>query len=158
MIIWVVKIFFVQFFCVFFPPLLNIFCFCSSISFLFFAAAAAAKSLQSCPTLQPLRQQPTRLPHPWDSPGKNTGVGCHVILQFCSFPLFLCIDHWGRLSYLSLLFFGTLHSNGFISSFRLCFSLLFFSQLFVRPPQTAILLFRISFSWGWSCSLSPTMS
>ena len=43
------------------------------------AAAAAAKSLQSCPTLQ--HQQPTRLPHPWDSPGKNTGVGCHFLLQ-----------------------------------------------------------------------------
>ena len=27
------------------------------------------------------RQQPTRLPCPWDSPGKNTGVGCHFILQ-----------------------------------------------------------------------------
>ena len=38
--------------------------------------AAAAKSLQSCPTLCNLRWQPTRLPHPWDSPGKNTGVGC----------------------------------------------------------------------------------
>ena len=43
--------------------------------------AAAAKSLQSCPTLQPHRRQPTRLPHPWDSPGKNTGVGCHFLLQ-----------------------------------------------------------------------------
>ena len=43
--------------------------------------AAAAKSLQSCPTLQPHRWQPTRLPHPWDSPGKNTGVGCHFLLQ-----------------------------------------------------------------------------
>ena len=32
-------------------------------------AAATAKSLQSCP------------PHPWDSPGKNTGVGCHFLLQ-----------------------------------------------------------------------------
>ena len=28
-------------------------------------------------------QQPTRLPHPWDSPGKNTGVGCHFLPQ-CS--------------------------------------------------------------------------
>ena len=28
-----------------------------------------------------LRWQPTRLPHPWDSPGKNTGVGCHFHLQ-----------------------------------------------------------------------------
>ena len=39
--------------------------------------AAAAKSLQSCLTLRPYRRKPTRLPHPWDSPGKNTGVGCH---------------------------------------------------------------------------------
>ena len=29
----------------------------------------------------PHRQPPTRLPHPWDSPGKNTGVGCHFLLQ-----------------------------------------------------------------------------
>ena len=33
--------------------------------------------------------------------------------------------------------------------FLLCLSLLFLSQLFVRPPQTAILLFGISSSWGW---------
>ena len=45
------------------------------------AAAAAAKSLLSCPTLRPHRRQPTRLPHPWNSPGKNTGVGCHFLLQ-----------------------------------------------------------------------------
>ena len=45
------------------------------------AAAAAAKSLQSCPTLRPHRRQPTRLPRPWDSPGKNTGVGSHFLLQ-----------------------------------------------------------------------------
>ena len=31
--------------------------------------------------MQPQRWQPTRLPHPWDSPGKNTGVGCHFLLQ-----------------------------------------------------------------------------
>ena len=43
--------------------------------------AAAAESLQWCPTLRPHRRQPTRLPHPWDSPGKNTGVGCHFHLQ-----------------------------------------------------------------------------
>ena len=43
--------------------------------------AAAAKSLQSCPTLRPHWLQPTRLPRPWDSPGKNTGVGCHFLLQ-----------------------------------------------------------------------------
>ena len=45
-------------------------------------AAAAAKSLQSCPTLvPPHRRQLTRLPRPWDSPCKNTGVGCRVFPQ-----------------------------------------------------------------------------
>ena len=32
-------------------------------------------------SVRPHRWQPTRLPHPWDSPGKNTGVGCHLLLQ-----------------------------------------------------------------------------
>ena len=42
-----------------------------------------AKLLQSCLTLcDPIDiWQPTRLPRPWDSPGKNTGVGCHFLLQ-----------------------------------------------------------------------------
>ena len=31
--------------------------------------------------MRPQRWQPTRLPRPWDSPGKNTGVGCHSLLQ-----------------------------------------------------------------------------
>ena len=32
-------------------------------------------------SVRPHRWQPTRLPHPWDSPGKNTGAGCHFLLQ-----------------------------------------------------------------------------
>ena len=32
-------------------------------------------------SVPPQRQQPTRLPRSWDSPGKNTGVGCHFLLQ-----------------------------------------------------------------------------
>ena len=32
-------------------------------------------------SVQPHRWQPTRLCRPWDSPGKNTGVGCHCLLQ-----------------------------------------------------------------------------
>ena len=32
-------------------------------------------------SVQPQRRQPTRLPRPWDSPGNNTGVGCHFLLQ-----------------------------------------------------------------------------
>ena len=61
-----------------------------------------------------------------------------LVFPFCCFPLFLCIDHWGRLSCLFLLFFGTLHSDAYIFPFLLVFSLLFFYQLFGRPPQTAI--------------------
>jgi len=45
------------------------------------AAAAVAKSLQSCPTLcNPIDGSPPGS-HPWDSPGKNTRVGCHFLLQ-----------------------------------------------------------------------------
>ena len=41
-----------------------------------------AKSLQSCLTLlRPHGLQPARLLCPWDSAGKNTGVGCHFLLQ-----------------------------------------------------------------------------
>ena len=32
-------------------------------------------------SVRPHRRQPTRLRRPWDSPGKNTGVGCHFLLQ-----------------------------------------------------------------------------
>ena len=72
------------------------------------------------------------------------------ILLFCSISL-----HWAlRKVFFSLLFFGPLHSNVYIFPFLLCFSPLFFPQLFVRPPQTAIFIFSTSFSWGWSSSLS----
>ena len=45
------------------------------------AAAAAAAAAAKSDSVRPHRRQPTRLPHPWDSPGKNTGVGCHFLLQ-----------------------------------------------------------------------------
>ena len=34
-----------------------------------------------CDSVWPHRRQPISLPHPWDSPGKNSGVGCHFLLQ-----------------------------------------------------------------------------
>ena len=40
-----------------------------------------AKSLQSSTSLKPNRLQTTRLLYSWDSPGKNTGVGCHALLE-----------------------------------------------------------------------------
>ena len=53
----------------------------SCFSVVLISAAAVAKSLQSCPTLQPHRRKPTRLPRPWDSPGKDPGKDCHFFLQ-----------------------------------------------------------------------------
>ena len=44
------------------------------------AAAAAAASVVS-DSVRPHRRKPARLPRSWDSPGKNTGVGCHFLLQ-----------------------------------------------------------------------------
>ena len=52
------------------------------------AAAAAAKSLQSCPTVRPHRRQPARLLCPWDSPGKNTGVGCNFLHEFITISVY----------------------------------------------------------------------
>ena len=80
-----------------------------------------------------------------------------LVFPFYCFPLFLSIVHLGSLSYLSLLFFGTLHSIGGIFLFLLCLSLLFFSHLFVRPPQTIILPFCICMVLiTASCTMSQT--
>ena len=76
----------------------------------------------------------------------------------------LCSDHWGRLSYLSLLFFGTLHSSVYIFSFLLYLSPLFFSQLLIRPPQTTSLpffflgmvLIPVSCTMSWTSIHSST--
>jgi len=48
-----------------------------------------------------------------------------------------------------------MHSDGYIFPFLLCLSLLCFSQVFVKPPQTTTLPSCISFSWGWFWSPFP---
>ena len=63
-------------------PTLCCSCTTSGVSWRVRCMPAAAKSLQSCPTLcNPIDGSPQASPHPWDSPGKNTGVGCHFLLQ-----------------------------------------------------------------------------
>ena len=71
-------------------------------------------------------------------------ISPYYSLELCiemDFPFPLCF---------SLLFFSHLFVR---PPLPLCFSVLFFSHLFVRPLQTTILGFCISFSWGWSWSL-----
>ena len=62
-----------------------------SLLLLLAAAAAAAVASVVSNSVQPHRRQPTRLLRPWDSPGKNTGVDCHFLLQ----PLFLIPEYSG---------------------------------------------------------------
>ena len=52
-----------------------------SICYIQYTAAAAAVASVVSDSVRPHRWQPTRLPRPWDSPGKNTGVDCHFLLQ-----------------------------------------------------------------------------
>ena len=62
---------------------------CISTSFLFIAEYYFIACCCYCcqvasvvsDSVRPHRRQPTRLPCPWDSPGKSTGVGCHFFLQ-----------------------------------------------------------------------------
>ena len=75
-----------------------------------------------------------------------------LILLFSSICLYWSLKK-AFLSLLAILWNSTFRC--YILPFLLCFLPLFFSQLFVRPPQTAILHFCISFPWGWSWSLSP---
>ena len=51
-------------------------------------------------SVRPHRRQPTRLPRPWDSPGKNTGVGCQCLL--CDYPEIIEKNHMEVGSFLSL--------------------------------------------------------
>ena len=93
---------------------------------------------------------PGDLPDPGIEPGSpalqaNTLTSEPPSFPFYCFPLFLGTDHWGRLSYLSLLFFGPLHSNGFILPFLLCLLLLTFSQLFVVLLRQLFCLFAFLF-------------
>ena len=55
------------------------------------AAAAAAKSLQSYQ--RPHGLQPTRLLHPWDFPGKSTGVGFHCLLWKAHYALHISLPY-----------------------------------------------------------------
>ena len=71
--------------------------------------------------------QPTRLLHPWDFPGKSTGVGCHCLLHFCSY---LCSNFTFR----SLHLYWILYPK---SVFLFFFFFLFLSLIFDLSAQLA---------------------
>ena len=69
-------------------------------------------------SVRPHRRQPTKLCHPWDSPGKNTGVGCHFLLHKPSYlPLILLKSHLPFLKIIYSLLRG-LHTSSPLSLLR----------------------------------------
>src|SRR5574337_654337 len=131
-IFWVVRIFFVQFFCVFLPPLLNIFCFCSvhTISVVYRAHLCMKCSLGISNFLEEL----SSLSHSVVFLYFFALIAEEGFLISSCYSLELCIQML----------------IPFLFSFAFCFS---FFHSYLRLPQTAILLFCISFSWGWSCKM-----
>ena len=77
----------------------------NSIQQLVVNALKTCMRAQSHPTLRPHGLEPDRLLCPWDSPGKNTGVGCHFLLQGSSWPRdqtpIFCSDRWILYKYYS---------------------------------------------------------
>ena len=55
--------------------------FVSSLLFFFSCCCCCCIASVVSNSVRPHRRQPTRLHHPWDSPGKNPGVGCHFLLH-----------------------------------------------------------------------------
>ena len=121
-------------------------------------ACMCAKFFQLYPILQLYGLQSIRLLCSWGPSDKNTGVGCHFLLQGI-FPTqgsnqyLLGLLNWQAGS-LPLAALGK-PSVGYIFSFLPCLSLLFFLQLFVSPPQITTLPSCFSFFGGGFCQLLP---
>ena len=135
MAIQILETFFEQFFCIFLPPLLIIFCFCYILMIFCYL---------SCPSLH--KMLPYYFQFYWSD--------LWSYLFYC-FPLFLCIIYLFKKAFLSLLCKLWKASIGYIFPFLLCLLLLFLPQLFVKPPQTTTLPSFISFYLGWFSSLPP---
>ena len=135
MIIWVIKIFFVQF---------------SMYScHLFLISSASVRSIPFLSFIGPI--------FAWNVPM----VSLILLKRSLVFPILLFPSislHWSlRKAFLTLSCYCLelcIHM-GISFLFFLCLSLLLFSQLFVRPPQTTIVLFCTSFSWEWFWSWPP---
>ena len=103
---------------------------CVYYCYLFLISSASVRSIPFLSFIVPI--------FPWNVP-----LASPIFFKWSLvFPILLFSSisfHWAWRKVffnLSLLFFGALHSNGYIFPFLLCLSLLFFYQLFVRPPQT----------------------
>ena len=100
--------------------------------------------------MRPQRWQPIRLPRPWDSPGKNTGVGCHFLLHQAS----LSITN-SRSSLKLMSTESVMPSNHLI----LCHPLLLLPSIFPRIRiflNESALRIRWPSYWSFRCNISPS--
>ena len=123
----VIMTIFVQFFCVFLLRLLILSASVRSLTFLSFIVPILAWSIV---LVAPILLKRSIL---------------FTILLYSSNS---CSVHLWRLSYIPLLFSGSLLSIEYIFPFLFCLSLLLFSQLFLKPPQATPFPTHICFSWG----------
>ena len=89
--------------------------------YLFLISSASVRSIPFLSFIEPI--------FAWNVPLVSLIFLKRSLVSFCWFPLFLCIGHWGRLPYVSMLFFGTLHSNGYIFLFSFAFYFSFLRYL-----------------------------
>ena len=125
-------------------------------SYLFFISSASVRSLTFLSFIVPILA--------WSVPL----VAPIFLRQSILFTILLyssnsCSVHLWRLSYIPLLFSGSLHSIEYIFPFLLCLSLLLFSQLFLNLLRQPLFLLTL-FSWGWfwwppplQCYKSPSI-
>ena len=118
-------------------------------SHLFLISSASVRSIRFLSFIVPIFAQKVCL------------VSLIFLKRSLAFPILLVFSislHWSlKKAFLSLL--ALLWNSVFrwvYVSFFLCLSFLFFSQLFVRTPQTAIFPFCISSSWGWMALISTS--
>ena len=128
---------------------------CSLESVIFFKRSLLLLllSLQSCPTLcDPIDSSPPGSPIPgilqartleWVAISFSTAW--KWTFPFYCFPLFLCIDHWGRLSYLSLVFFGTAFKWVYLSFSPLPFTFILFSAICKASSDNYFAFLHLSF-------------
>ena len=109
-------------------------------------------------SVQPHRRQPTRLLHPWDSPGKNTGVGCHFLLQCMKVKscVRLFVTHGAHQAPLSVEFSKQDYWSGlpcpssavFICTHKLYTSICYLYHATVNLKNAQCEDFKLSFIWG----------
>ena len=74
------------------PCIFSLFIFFSTLYLV--VVVVVVQSLSRVQLLQPYALQPARLLCPWNSPGKNTGVGCHLLLQILYLGAPKCIENF----------------------------------------------------------------